>query len=92
MSEIKLFMKLQAVISVSAEIAEWFIKLYLEINIKTMQYFYVNEVKKVVEFKPNFTLVVKCIFNREKAQKPTRSFINKNNSRLKGLHIEVVGE
>ena len=51
-----------------------------------------KEVKKLVKFKLVFTLVVKNIFNSEKAQKITKSFMSKNDARPKGVHAEVVGE
>ena len=78
--------------SATAETIEWFIKLDLEIDIKTMQQFFREEVKKIVKFKPEFELVVKFIFDSKKAQKRTKFFINKNDSRPKGVHIEVIGE
>ena len=37
-------------------------------------------------------LVVKFIFDSKKAQKTIKSFINKNDFRLKGVHVEVIGE
>ena len=46
----------------------------------------------MVEFKLNFALAVKYIFDREKVQKPTRSFINRNDSRPKGVYVEVAKE
>jgi len=91
-SKIMLLIKPQKVISVSVEIIRWFIKLHPEMDIKIIQQFFVNEVKKIVEFRPNFVLVIKYIFDEEKAQKPKNSFINKNDSRLKGIHVEDVKE
>jgi len=35
---------------------------------------------------------MKFIFDSEKAQKTTKSFVNKNDSRSKGVYIEVIGE
>ena len=92
MSEIRLFIKPQAVMLAMAETIEWFIKLDLEIDIKTMQQFFREEVKKIVKFKPEFTLVVKFIFDSKKAQKITKSFMNKNDSRPKRVHVEVIRE
>ena len=46
----------------------------------------------MVEFKPNFILVVKYIFDGEKAQKPMRSFINKIDLRPKGMYMKVIRE
>ena len=44
---------------------EWFVKLHLEIYVETYYKFFYGKVKlKVV--KPQFALVVKSIFNREK--------------------------
>ena len=60
-----------------AEFIEQFIKLHPEIDVKTMQQFFINEIKCIVKFKPEFTLVVKFIFDREKAQKTMYSFIKK---------------
>ena len=51
-----------------------------------------KEVKKLVKFKLEFALVIKYIFDSKKAQRTTKSFMSKNDARLKGVHVEVVGE
>ena len=60
--------------SVSVETTGWFIKLYSEINLKAIQQFFIEEMKKLVKFKPVFTLVIKNIFDGKKAQKTLNSF------------------
>ena len=42
-----------------------------------------------MQFTPDFILVVKHIFNREKAKKTAKSFVNKQDNRLRVVHVEV---
>ena len=73
----KLHIKLQAVAHHSTIVTGQFIWLYPKVNIVYLQAFFERYIKKLVQSTPDFALVVKYIFNREKAQKTTKPFINK---------------
>jgi len=65
-------------------------RLHLEIDVESMKKFMTEQIKKIVKFNPEFTLVVKMIFSREKTQQQSRSFVRKTEARLKAIHVEVV--
>ena len=67
---------------------EWFVKLYPEVHIELYYNFFFIKVKLYVP-KLLFTLVIKAIFNGEKQQQQSCSFIKKAEQHPKAVHIEV---
>ena len=65
--ELKLCMKPKLVQCSNTSITSWFVKLYLEVDADRLYSFFLVRVKCSIT-KPEFTLVVKVIFNREKSQ------------------------
>ena len=66
----------------------WFAKLHPEVCVESYYNFFYNKVKLHVP-KPLFALVIKAIFNREKQQQQSCSFIKKAEQYPKAVYIKV---
>ena len=65
-SELKLYMKHQSIQYYDTTIVDWFVKLYPKVYIPRLHEFFLGRVKRKVD-DLDFTLVIKIIFNSEKA-------------------------
>ena len=68
MREFKVYLKKQTVAHHSTETIGWYIKLHADVDVRSIKSMFDEEVKKKVDFTPDFALVNREIFNGEKSQ------------------------